>query len=160
MNRRSPMFIAQAREEYGFNPVVEPVPGDWSDVGAIAKALGCDAEQITTATPYVVSHDIILTITGGTYGADVDVIATQFDVDPGQVSLATERQANDRLGWEGDTVPPFCHDRPVATLIDQRLLEYERVWAAAGTSSNAFAIDPEELTRLTNATVCPVGREP
>jgi prolyl-tRNA editing enzyme YbaK/EbsC (Cys-tRNA(Pro) deacylase) len=61
--------------------------------------------------------------------------------------------------WTGFAVggiPPFGHKSPLATFMDRDLLQYEVVWAAAGTPSAVFAADPAKLRDATGATVIDV----
>jgi prolyl-tRNA editing enzyme YbaK/EbsC (Cys-tRNA(Pro) deacylase) len=45
-------------------------------------------------------------------------------------------------------VPPLGHAAPVETLVDEALLQYGVVWAAAGTPNAVFAADPLRLAEL------------
>jgi prolyl-tRNA editing enzyme YbaK/EbsC (Cys-tRNA(Pro) deacylase) len=42
-------------------------------------------------------------------------------------------------------------------LVDEALLEHERVWAAGGDSNSLFEVDPHELVRCTGAQVVRLG---
>ena len=53
-------------------------------------------------------------------------------------------------------VAPVGHRQPVATYIDQDLLQYDEIWAAAGTPNSQFKISPDELVRITGAPVVAV----
>jgi prolyl-tRNA editing enzyme YbaK/EbsC (Cys-tRNA(Pro) deacylase) len=50
-------------------------------------------------------------------------------------------------------VPPFGHVEPLATFIDDDLLTFDVVWAAAGTWNHVFAVAPDELVRVTGGRV-------
>ena len=50
-------------------------------------------------------------------------------------------------------VPPLGHPQPIETYIDEDLLLYPLVWAAAGTSNAVFPCTPAELVRVTRAKV-------
>ncbi len=56
-------------------------------------------------------------------------------------------------------VPPFNHPRPLETVIDEDLLAYDEVWAAAGTPTHVFPIAPERLVERTGGRVGRVARE-
>lgn len=53
-------------------------------------------------------------------------------------------------------VPPFGHEAQLATYMDGDLLQYDVVWAAAGTPRAVFAVDPRLLQRAVMATVITV----
>ena len=54
-------------------------------------------------------------------------------------------------------IPPLGHDTPLATFMDEALLAYDLVWAAAGTPDAVFPIAPAQLAEAAAATVIPVG---
>ena len=53
-------------------------------------------------------------------------------------------------------IPPFGHASPLATYVDRDLLQYDVVWAAAGTPNSVFSVDPNALVGATGATVVDV----
>jgi prolyl-tRNA editing enzyme YbaK/EbsC (Cys-tRNA(Pro) deacylase) len=54
-------------------------------------------------------------------------------------------------------IPPLGHATPLATFMDEALLAYDVVWAAAGTPDAVFPIAPAQLAEATAATVITVG---
>jgi prolyl-tRNA editing enzyme YbaK/EbsC (Cys-tRNA(Pro) deacylase) len=54
-------------------------------------------------------------------------------------------------------VPPLGHDLPIETLIDQDLMQFDTIWAAAGTPNAVFAVEPRELVRVTGGHVLPIA---
>ncbi|WP_419850823.1 YbaK/EbsC family protein [Candidatus Poriferisocius sp.] len=46
--------------------------------------------------------------------------------------------------------PPFGYLTQLFTWIDEDLLVYETVWAAAGTSDSCFSMSPTRLTKISN----------
>ncbi|MDT7918978.1 MAG: YbaK/EbsC family protein [Meiothermus sp.] len=50
-------------------------------------------------------------------------------------------------------VPPIGHTQPLEALFDPDLLEYERIYAAAGTPFALFGLSPQELLQLTGGRV-------
>lgn len=53
-------------------------------------------------------------------------------------------------------IPPLGHKTPLRTFIDQDLLAFDVVWAAAGTPTSVFDVAPSALARATAATVIKV----
>jgi prolyl-tRNA editing enzyme YbaK/EbsC (Cys-tRNA(Pro) deacylase) len=53
-------------------------------------------------------------------------------------------------------VSPFGHPAPLATYLDQTLLTYQTVWAAAGNPRSVFEIAAADLQRATGAQVIDV----
>lgn len=50
-------------------------------------------------------------------------------------------------------VPPVGHKNPMKTYLDEDLLQYETIWAAAGTPNAVFQITPQELLKISGAQV-------
>jgi prolyl-tRNA editing enzyme YbaK/EbsC (Cys-tRNA(Pro) deacylase) len=42
-------------------------------------------------------------------------------------------------------IPPIGHSSKIRTFLDEDLLQYETVWAAAGTPNAVFAVNPARL---------------
>ncbi len=55
-------------------------------------------------------------------------------------------------------VPPFGHSTQLRVFVDPDLLQYDEVWAAAGTWSDVFAINPQVLSRITEGKIVEVRR--
>ncbi len=150
MHPRVSTFVAHARQEYGFDPQVSEYPRGTKTAADAAAAIGCAVGQIASSLAFDVDGELVLVVTSGANSVDETALGEWFDADPDTVSMADPDRIKDTLGWAIGGVPPFCHDRPVPTVIDEDLLEYETVWAAAGTPRAVFAIDPARLERLTN----------
>jgi prolyl-tRNA editing enzyme YbaK/EbsC (Cys-tRNA(Pro) deacylase) len=54
-------------------------------------------------------------------------------------------------------VAPIGHARPVATLIDEHLLRFEEIWAAAGHPNTVFRLTPDDLVTMTQGRVATVA---
>ena len=50
-------------------------------------------------------------------------------------------------------VPPFGHSTHLRVFIDPDLLDYDEVWAAAGTWTDVFGIEPHALVQASNGTI-------
>jgi prolyl-tRNA editing enzyme YbaK/EbsC (Cys-tRNA(Pro) deacylase) len=46
-------------------------------------------------------------------------------------------------------VPPIGHLQPMETYLDEDLLQYATIWAAAGTPNAVFELTPEALQKMT-----------
>ena len=57
-----------------------------------------------------------------------------------------------------DGVPPFGHSTKLRIFIDPDLLQYDEVWAAAGTWNDNFAIAPNDLVRVSGGVVIDLKR--
>ena len=50
-------------------------------------------------------------------------------------------------------VPPFGHSTQLRVFIDPDLLQYDEVWAAAGTWHDVFGIEPHKLVEASGGVV-------
>ena len=55
-------------------------------------------------------------------------------------------------------VSPFGHTTQLRVFVDPDLLQYDEVWAAAGTWNDVFAIAPNDLVRASGAMVTDLKR--
>jgi prolyl-tRNA editing enzyme YbaK/EbsC (Cys-tRNA(Pro) deacylase) len=56
-------------------------------------------------------------------------------------------------------VPPVGHNNPPIVLIDQSLMTFAEIWAAAGTPNAVFRLSPPDLVHLTGGRVAAIARE-
>ncbi|MBV9665373.1 MAG: YbaK/EbsC family protein, partial [Actinobacteria bacterium] len=78
----------------------------------------------------------------------------------GNSSTRPDAQAvRDATGFPIGGVPPFGHSTPLPVYVDRDLLQYDVVWAAAGTPHVNFAIAPDALVKATAGAVCDLRRD-
>jgi len=63
----------------------------------------------------------------------------------------------DITGFAIGGIPPLGHDTPLATFFDRDLLQYDVVWAAAGTPHAVFSVSPAALAEKTGGRIIDVG---
>ena len=115
-----------------------------------AAAAGCALDQIVKSSRF-----------RGTGGGQLRrfLPAGGNRIDPGRASrLAQEpleradaAQVRADTGFAIGGVAPLGHLAPCALWMDPRLMDFARVWAAAGTPRHIFAIAPADLQRITGA---------
>lgn len=115
-----------------------------------ARAAGCAVDQIAKSIIFrgEETGHVVLFLTAG--GNRVDPAkATAVAGQPlGKADAALIR---DETGFAIGGVAPVGHLKPVTAFFDPRLLDFDRVWAAAGTPRHIFAIAPGMLLDLTGA---------
>ena len=70
---------------------------------------------------------------------------------------ATAEFVREKTGYAIGGIPPVGLDTPVRTFIDEDLLRFERIWAAAGTPNAVFELSPADLPHMTGGTVTRVS---
>ncbi|MFB6095627.1 MAG: YbaK/EbsC family protein, partial [Halodesulfurarchaeum sp.] len=120
-----------------------------------AEAIGCEVAQIASSIVMVADGDVIVVVTSGANRIDEARIADHLGAN--QVRMAEPEEARGGTGWSIGGVPPIAHETEVPVLFDRTLLDHEEVWAAAGTPSAVWPVDPEELVDLADAEVVSVS---
>ena len=55
-------------------------------------------------------------------------------------------------------VPPVGHATQPIVLIDEALMGFDAIWAAAGTPNAVFRLTPADLVALTQGTIASIAR--
>ena len=157
MHQRAAEFAKRSREAYDFDPDVFEFPEGTKTAADAAAAIDCEVSQIASSLAFDVDGELVVCVTSGANRVSEAALADRLDVESAAVEMADPDRVRERLGWSIGGVPPFCHDESVPVLLDQTLLEHETVWAAAGTPSAVFPIEPEELRRISGAELATVA---
>lgn len=117
-----------------------------------AGAIGCEIDQIAKSIIFrgEVSGKAILFITAGGNRVDADK-ATALAGEPlGKADAALIRS---QTGFAIGGVAPVGHVNPIVAFADSRLMDFDVIWAAAGTPHHVFASNPQELVKISGAQV-------
>jgi prolyl-tRNA editing enzyme YbaK/EbsC (Cys-tRNA(Pro) deacylase) len=121
-----------------------------------ARLLGCRVEQIANSLIFRAPvHDaVVLVMASG--GRRVDIVRVA-----GVLGAAVEKADADfvrtRTGFVIGGVAPIGHTAPPHTvLVDDELLKWPEIWAAAGHPHTVFRLTPDELVRMTGGRVVSV----
>ena len=118
-----------------------------------ASVLGCSQGQIAKSLVFVADGDPVVCIASGAHRVDADLLADTLDV--AEIRQASPDEVRAATGYCVGGVPPFGHDLPV--VMDEDLLEHDRVWAAGGDGHSLFDVDPRRLAECTHARVARVA---
>jgi prolyl-tRNA editing enzyme YbaK/EbsC (Cys-tRNA(Pro) deacylase) len=124
-----------------------------------AAAIGCEVAQIAKSILFKgkKSGKPVLVIASGANRVDEKAVAEMLGEKLGKADAAFVRQ---ETGFVIGGVPPVGHDKPIETFIDEDILDYDSIWAAAGTPFAVFRLDPRSLEALTGGKVACVGLPP
>lgn len=147
-------FVQNARDAHGIEPDVREFHEGTKTAADAAEAIGCDVAQIASSIVMMADGDPVVVITSGANRVDEDRIASHLEADAAR--MAEPSEVKTATGWSIGGVPPICHENEIPVLFDETLLAHETVWAAAGTPSAVWPVDPEQLVDVADATVVDV----
>ena len=116
-----------------------------------ARALGCDVGQIVKSLVFVAGDRPFLALTSGANQADPARLAVILGAP--EVTRADADQVRAATGFAIGGTPPFGHPAPLTVLIDEDLMAYDELWAAAGTPDSVFPITPQNLQKASGGKV-------
>jgi prolyl-tRNA editing enzyme YbaK/EbsC (Cys-tRNA(Pro) deacylase) len=132
--------------EFLGHPVMTFPEGTRTAVDA-ANAVGCDVAQIVKSLVFRrESGGAVLVVVSGRNRVDERKVSALLGEPIGKADAAFVREAT---GFAIGGVPPAGHATPVETIVDEDLLAYDEVWAAAGTPQAVFATTPQRLVEMT-----------
>ncbi len=134
--------------------VVE-LPQSTRTAAEAAQAVGCSVGQIVKSLIFRAAESgrSVLVITSGANRVDEKAVAALLG-EP--LTRADPDFVRERTGYAIGGVPPVAHASPPVTFIDEDLLTYDEVWAAAGTPHAVFKLQPQELLALTEGRVAKI----
>jgi prolyl-tRNA editing enzyme YbaK/EbsC (Cys-tRNA(Pro) deacylase) len=120
-----------------------------------ADAIGCTVAQIAKSLVFSThnSHKAVLVIASGINRVNTKIVGQALG-EP--LDRANPDFVHQTTGYAIGGVPPVAHAQPVTTFIDEDLLQYEFIWAAAGAPTAVFKLTPAELVHMTNGRVLAV----
>ena len=121
-----------------------------------AAAVGCRVDQIAKSLVFrgATSSRPLLVIASGANRVDETRVASIVG-EP--LAKADADFVRAHTGFAIGGVAPLAHPAPLITLIDEHLLKWDRIWAAAGHPHTVFPLTPSELVRITGGRVVTVA---
>ena len=117
-----------------------------------ADRAGCELGQIVKSLIFKgkESNKPILVLTSGTNRVDEKRISEYAGETIGKADADFARAVT---GFVIGGVPPFGHIQKIETYIDEDFLQYEKIWAAAGTPNAIFELPINVLQKITEGRV-------
>jgi prolyl-tRNA editing enzyme YbaK/EbsC (Cys-tRNA(Pro) deacylase) len=147
--------VQQALNGLGLRLQVVELPGSTRTALEAAQAVGCQVGQIVKSLVFKAkrSERPILVIVSGQNRVDEKRIEALIGEPLGKADADFVRQ---RTGFVIGGVPPVGHLEKLETYIDQDLLQFDELWAAAGTPHAVFRLKPAELLQMTGGQVADI----
>jgi len=119
-----------------------------------ATALKCDVSQIAKSLIFKsASGKPILIIASGSNRVDTSKIAKLFGE---TIDKADADFVKEQTGYTIGGIPPFAFPGKITTFIDEDLLKFNTIWAAAGTNNSVFSLTPDNLIKISQGQVADI----
>ncbi len=144
--------IQQILHQLGYHGQVKQLEASTRTAAEAAIACACDIGQIVKSLIFLLHpiHQPILILVSGSNRVNEKRIGRELG---GKLERANPDFVRQVTGFAIGGVPPVGHNLPLPTFIDEDLLKYPLVWAAAGTPHAVFPILPQELVKITRGKV-------
>jgi prolyl-tRNA editing enzyme YbaK/EbsC (Cys-tRNA(Pro) deacylase) len=117
-----------------------------------ADRAGCELGQIVKSLIFKgkMTNKPILVLTSGANRVDEKRIGEYSEENIGRADANFVRAVT---GYVIGGVPPIGHPQKMETYLDEDFLQYENVWAAAGTPNAIFEVKTSDLHKMTESKV-------
>jgi Cys-tRNA(Pro) deacylase len=147
--------VQEALQDHGLTCEVVQMQDTTRSAEDAARAVGCEVGQIVKSLIFegTQSHQPVLVVTSGANRANEKTIGKNLAE---SIKMAAPEFVREMTGFAIGGVAPVGHRHPLKIFIDEDLLQYQEIWAAAGTPHAVFKLTPDELKMITNGTVISV----
>lgn len=147
--------VQDVLQSLGFNCNVIEFAESTRTAQEAADRAGCTLGQITKSLIFKgkASHKPILVLTSGANRVDEKRISEYAGE---AIRRADADFVRAVTGFAIGGVPPLGHAQKMGTYLDEDLLQYKTIWAAAGTPNAIFELTPNDLQKMTDGKVVKV----
>lgn len=153
---RNVQRVIEAGQQRGVDVTPRRFPEGTKTAVDAANAIGVEVGQIVKSLIFGVDGEVVLAYVSGANQLDEQKLAVAAGgLRCQRVDADVVREAT---GFPIGGVPPFGHSTHLRVFIDPDLLQYEEVWAAAGTWYDVFPIHPRSLVSASEGVVTDLKR--
>ncbi|MEM7333097.1 MAG: YbaK/EbsC family protein [Chloroflexota bacterium] len=124
-----------------------------------ANAVNCDVAQIVKSLCFMVNDEPVMALVSGQNQLDEKRLAQLCEVGRKKVRRATAEQVKTATGYSIGGVTPFGHATQMKIFVDNDLMAFPTIWAAAGTPNAVFEIEPALLLKTCGGTAVDLKKE-
>ena len=148
--------VIDAAAELGLDIQPRTFPDGTRTAQEAADAIGVELGQIVKSLIFGVDGEVVLAYVSGSNQLDESKLAVAAG---GAMCQRVDAEVvRSTTGFPIGGVPPFGHSTALRIFIDPDLLQYDEVWAAAGTWHDVFGIDPNKLVEASGGVVTDLKR--
>ena len=148
--------VTAAAKERGLEICTRRFPEGTKTAADAAAAIGVTVGQIVKSLVFGVDNEIVMALVSGSNQLDEKKLALAAGgAKCARVDADAVREAT---GYPIGGVPPFGHSTQLRVFVDPDLLQYDEVWAAAGTWNDNFGAAPADIVRVADGVVTDLKR--
>jgi prolyl-tRNA editing enzyme YbaK/EbsC (Cys-tRNA(Pro) deacylase) len=149
--------VQQALTGFGLDCRVKELSESTRTAVDAANAVGCDVGQIVKSLVFrgKTSGSAVFVVASGANRVNEKLLAAIIGE---KIDKADADFVREQTGFAIGGVPPVGHPAPLQTFIDEDLLQYEELWAAAGTPNALFSLTPAQLCQITSGQVVTIKK--
>ena len=121
-----------------------------------ANAIGVAVGQIVKSLVFAVDGVVLMAYVSGANQLDEKKLAAAAG--GAKCSRVDADVVREATGFPIGGVPPFGHATQLRVFVDPDLLQYDEVWAAAGTWNDNFGANPNDIVRVAGGVVTDLKR--
>jgi prolyl-tRNA editing enzyme YbaK/EbsC (Cys-tRNA(Pro) deacylase) len=144
--------VADAARKLGLDVEIVEFAQTTRTAQEAADAIGCEVAQIVKSLLFTVNGQSVMALMSGVNQLDFGKLATLRNASRNKIRRPDANKVKAATGFSIGGVPPFGHVSPLPVYVDEDLLQYDVVWAAAGTPFAVFAIMPDKLVEASGGT--------
>jgi Cys-tRNA(Pro) deacylase len=148
--------VTAAAKERGLEISTRRFPEGTKTAADAAAAIGVTVGQIVKSLVFGVDNEIVMALVSGSNQLDEKKLALAAGGSKcARVDADAVREAT---GYPIGGVPPFGHSTQLRVFVDPDLLQYDEVWAAAGTWNDNFGANPNDIVRVAGGVITDLKR--
>lgn len=153
--KKSSLKVQEVLNQFNLNLIVKEFPDSTRTAQQAADAIGCQLGQIAKSLIFKCTNSgaPLLVVASGKNRVNEKSVATQIG-EP--IEKADAQLVLASTGFAIGGIPPIGHASTMQTLVDQDLMAYESIWAAAGTPNAVFKLLPADLVTMTGGKIISV----
>ena len=144
--------VQQTLRSLGFSDEIVVFPDSTRTAAEAAQAVGCSLGQIVKSLVFrgAQSHKPVLALVSGANRVNEKRLGSLIGE---AIEKADADFVRQHTGFAVGGVPPVGHVERITTFIDRDLLQYDEIWAAAGSPHAVFRLTPGDLQSMTGGEV-------
>lgn len=151
--------LSRFLREKGITAEIIHLEEETHTVAAAAAALGVQPEQIIKSVLFLADGRPILIIANGRTRIDRKQLADYLGVSRRRMKIASADQVLSMTGYQAGALPPFGHQQPIRTLVEEGVAKQDVVYGGGGDTNALMRLTTAELLRIAGADVVSLHEE-